>query len=80
MQGRQLLVGLGPLPLHLIMDAAYDDNTTLQLMLDFGCIPGVPPRHNRLDHRQLDRVMCRKRNEVERPFRRLKCFCRIFSR
>jgi len=29
------------------MDAAYDDNTTLQLVLDFGYIPVVPPRPNR---------------------------------
>ena len=49
-EGRDLLAGIGPLPapLHLIMDAAYDDNTTLQLVLDFGYIPVVPPRHNRL--------------------------------
>ncbi len=41
MHGRELLAGIGPLPapLHLIMDAAYDDNTTLQLLLDFGYIP-----------------------------------------
>ncbi len=81
-EGRQLLAGIGPLPapLHLIMDAAYDDNTTLQLVLDFGYLPVVPPRHNRLDPWQLDRAMYRKRNEVERLFRRLKGFRRIFSR
>ena len=81
-EGRDLLAGIGPLPapLHLIMDAAYDDNTTLQLVLDFGYIPVVPPRHNRLEPWQLDRAMYRKRNEVERLFRRLKGFRRIFSR
>ena len=62
------------------MDAAYDDNTTLQLVLDFGYIPIVPPRHNRLEPWQLDKAMYRKRNEVERLFRRLKGFRRIFSR
>jgi transposase len=62
------------------MDAAYEDNTTLQLVLDFGYIPVVPPRHNRLAPWRLDKVMYRKRNEIERLFRRLKGFRRIFSR
>ena len=81
-QGRELLASIGPLPapLPLLMDAAYEDNTTLQLGLDFGYIPVVPPRHNRLEPWQLDKVMYRKRNEIERLFRRLKGFRRIFSR
>ncbi len=80
--GRHLLGGIGPLPapLHLLMDGAYDDNQTLQLALDFGYIPVVPPRPNRLLPWQLDRAMYRKRNEIERLFRRLKGFRRIFSR
>jgi transposase len=81
-EGRELLAGIGPLPapLPLIMDAAYDDNTTLQLVLDFGYIPVVPPRFNRLELWQLDKAMYRKRNEIERLFRRLKGFRRVFSR
>src|SRR5664280_3168143 len=55
--GRALLGGLGPLPapLHLIMDGAYDDNQTLQLALDFGFLPVVPPRPNRLKPWQYDK-------------------------
>jgi hypothetical protein len=41
------------------MDAAYDDNKTLQLVLDFGYIPVVPPRSNRLQPWQLDKAMYR---------------------
>ena len=78
--GRELLGGLGPLPLPLIMDGAYDDNQTLQLALDFGFLPVVPPRPNRLQPWQYDRALYRKRNEIERLFRRLKGFRRIFSR
>jgi transposase len=80
--GRALLGGIGPLPapLHLIMDRAYEDNQTLQLALDFGFIPVVPPRPQRLDPWQYDRAMYRRRNEIERLFRRLKGFRRIFSR
>ncbi len=80
--GRALLGGLGPLPapLHLIMDRAYEDGETRQLALDFGFIPVVPPKSNRLQPWQYDKAMYRKRNEVERLFRRLKGFRRIFSR
>ena len=82
MEGRELLGGIGPLPapLHLIMDRAYEDNKTLQLALDFGFLPVIPPRSNRLQPWQYDKAMYRKRNEIERLFRRLKGFRRIFSR
>jgi len=81
-EGRELLAGIGPLPapLHLIMDKAYEGDETRQLALDFGFIPVVPPKSNRLDPWQYDRAMYRKRNEIERLFRRLKGFRRIFSR
>jgi transposase len=40
----------------------------------------VPPKSNRLQPWQYDKAMYRKRNEIERLFRRLKGFRRIFSR
>jgi transposase len=40
----------------------------------------VPPKSNRLDPREYDRHFYKKRNEVERLFRRLKGLRRIFSR
>lgn len=55
------------------MDRAYEGNETRQLALDLGFIPVVPPR-------EYDREMYKRRNEVERLFRRLKGFRRIFSR
>lgn len=81
-QGRELLGGLGPLPepLPLLMDRAYEDDQTRQLALDFGWIPVVPPKRTRLEPWEYDRVLYRRRNEVERLFRRLKGFRRIFSR
>ena len=82
MEGRELLGGIGPLPapLYLIMDRAYEDNKTLQLALEFGFVPVIPPKSNRLQPWQYDKAMYRKRNESERLFRRLKGFRRIFSR
>jgi len=62
------------------MDRAYEDNETRQLALDFGFIPVVPPKTNRLEPWQYDKALDRKRNEVERLFRRLKVFRRICSR
>jgi len=62
------------------MDRAYEDNKTLQLALDWDFLPVVPPLRNRLQPWQYDKAMYRKRNEIERLFRRLKGFRRIFSR
>ena len=69
-QGRDLLAGLGPLPepLPLLMDSAYEDDQTRQLALDFGWIPVVPPRRTRLQPWEYDRLLYRRRNEVERLF------------
>jgi transposase len=62
------------------MDRAYEGDETRQLALELGFIPVVPPNPRRLAPWEYDRVMYRRRNEVERLFRRLKGFRRIFSR
>ncbi len=40
----------------------------------------VPPKSTRISAWHYDRAMYRRRNEIERLFRRLKGFRRIFSR
>ncbi len=62
------------------MDRAYEGAQTKQLALELGYIPVVPPKTNRLEPWEYDRAMYKKRNEIERLFRRLKGFRRIFSR
>lgn len=62
------------------MDRAYEGDDTRQLAEDLGYIPVVPPNPNRLHPWHYDRLMYRRRNEVERLFRRLKGFRRVFSR
>jgi len=42
--------------------------------------PVVPPKSNRVDPWRYDRALYKKRNEIERLFRRLKGYRRIFSR
>jgi hypothetical protein len=80
-QGRELLAGIGPLPapLHLIMDKAYQDDETRQLALDFGFIPVVPPKSNRLEPWEYDRAMYRKRRD-RTTLPAAQGFRRIFSR
>ncbi len=62
------------------MDRAYEGDVTRQLALDLGYQPVVPPKQNRLDPWEYDRILYKRRNEVERLFRRLKGFRRIFTR
>lgn len=69
-----------PQNLAVLMDGAYQDNETRQLVLDLGWVPVVPPSANRVEPWEYDRALYKKRNEVERLFRRLKGFRRIFSR
>ena len=64
----------------MIMDRAYEDDATRQLVLDLGFRPVVPPKSTRVDPWEYDKALYKRRNEVERLFRRLKGFRRIFSR
>lgn len=81
-QGRSLIKALAEKyqGTYIIMDKAYQDNKTRQLVMDLGFEPVVPPKSNRIDPWQYDKEMYKKRNEVERLFRRIKAFRRIFSR
>ena len=81
-EGRELLRDLGQMPkgLPVLMDRAYEGNETRQLVLELGMIPVVPPKSNRIDPWHYDRALYKKRNEIERLFRRLKGYRRIFSR
>lgn len=62
------------------MDRAYEGDETQQLARELGYMPVVPPNPNRRVPWEYDRVLYRRRNEIERLFRRLKGYRRIFSR
>ena len=66
--------------LSIVMDRAYEGNETRQLALALGFTPVVPPSSTRVSPWTYDMEMYKRRNEVERLFRRLKGFRRIFSR
>ncbi len=81
--GRELLKSLendGWDGTKVIMDKAYEGDETRQLIVDWGMEPVVPPKSNRLMPWNYDEELYKKRNEVERLFRRLKGFRRIFTR
>jgi Transposase and inactivated derivatives len=65
---------------HLLMDRAYEDDTTRQLTTQQGFTPVVPPKSNRREPWKYDKELYKRRNEVERLFRRIKRFRRIFTR
>jgi transposase len=62
------------------MDRAYQGDETRQLALELEFFPVVPPNPQRLNPWEYDRGLYGQRNQVERLFRRLKGFRRIFSR
>ena len=81
-QGRQLLQALGPLhePIALLMDSAYQDDATRSLAQDRGLVPVVPPNPQRRQPWTYDKQLYRQRNRIERLFRRLKAWRRVFTR
>jgi len=52
------------------MDRAYEGDETRQSALDLGFIPVVPPKQNRITAWEYNRAMYKRRNEIERLFRR----------
>ncbi|WKD51086.1 IS5 family transposase [Microbulbifer spongiae] len=82
-EGRKLLKSLencGWDGAKVIMEKAYEGNEIRRLGFDLGMEPVVPSKRNRLSTWKYDVEAYKKRNEVERLFRRLKGFRRIFSR
>ena len=62
------------------MDRAYEGDETRQVAVDLGYMPVVPPKQNRLAPWDHDQALYKRRNAIERLFRRLKGFRRIFTR
>jgi transposase len=64
----------------LVMDMAYEGDETRGLACLLGFKPIVPPNPLRLRPWQFNRRLYRRRNQIERLFRRLKGFRRVFTR
>ena len=59
------------------MDRAYEGDRTRRAARELGYKPIVPPKSNRRRPWTYDTRRCRRRNEIERLFGRLKRFRRI---
>lgn len=81
-QGRKLLATLGNTArkVYLLMDKAYEGDATRSLAIKMGYTPVVPPKSNRKNPWEYDKSLYKLRNQVERLFRRIKRFRRIFTR
>jgi len=62
------------------MDKAYEGNEIRSLASSQGLNPVVPPKSNRKEPWEYDKELYKRRNEVERYFRRIKAFRRVFTR
>lgn len=62
------------------MDRAYEGNETRQLAFDLGFIAVAAPHPLRIEPWKVKKAWYRRRNKIERLFRRLKGFRCIFSR
>jgi len=81
-QGRLLMevVGKQKEVKPLIMDRAFEDDYTRYTAQTLGFMPIVPPKSNRKNPWEYDKELYKLRNEIERLFRLLQGFRRVFCR
>ena len=80
--GRELIKKLGKQKKqrYLLMDKAYEGDDTRFLAQSLNFKPIVPPKSNRKSPWNFDKVLYKLRNNIERLFRKIKRFRRIFTR
>ena len=81
-QGRLLMetVGKQKITTPLAMDRAYEDSYTRYIAQTLWFDPIVPPKSNRLHPWEYDKELYKRRNEIERLFRLIQGFRRVFCR
>jgi transposase len=81
-QGRILMetVGKQKTVTPLLMDRAYEDDLTRYIAQTLYFDPVVPPKKNRKIPWKYDKELYKLRNEIERLFRLLQGFRRVFVR
>lgn len=65
---------------YVIGDRGYDSDAFIQVVLDSGGVPVIPPRSNRKEGREYDRHLYRERHLVECFINKIKHYRHIFSR
>lgn len=81
-EGRHLIeaIGVQDAPVYLLMDSAYGGDELRAEALERNLIPVVPAHPLRKRPWQLDKRRYNQRNEIERLFRRIKAYRRVFTR
>ena len=81
-QGRILMETVGKLKtvIPLVMDRAFEDDYTRYIAQALNFKPVVPPKSNRKNPWEYDKELYKRRNEIERLFRLLDGFRRVFVR
>ena len=81
-EGRKSLERIGEKypGISVLVDKAYEGDETRETARGNGLDPIVPPKSNRKDPWEYDKELYKRRNVVERLFRRIKEFRRIFTR
>ena len=64
----------------LTMDKAYEGDSCRAKAVECGMLPVVPPKRNRKEPWEYDKELYRGRNVVERNFRIIKEFRRVYTR
>ena len=62
------------------MNRVYEGDNMRATAKELGYASVVPPKKNRIDPWEYDKELYKRRNEVERFFRRIKRFRRVFTR
>ena len=65
---------------YLLMDRAYSGKKMREIASLLGYEPVVPSKRSFKEQWEYDKELYKRRNEIERFFRRLKAFRRIFTR
>ncbi len=64
----------------VLADKGYDSDAIVQHIADMGAIAVVPPKRNRKQPREYDKIRYKQRNRIERCFSKLKHFRRFATR
>ena len=81
-EGQHLIeaIGVQDSCVYLLMDSAYGGDELRAAAVQRNLLPVVPAHPQRKRPWQLDKQRYRQRNEVERLFRRIKAYRRVFTR
>ena len=67
-------------PEAVLADRAYDADHLMDVILDAGAEPVIPPRRHRKHQHAYDKALYKERNVIERFFNKLKQFRRVATR